>query len=226
VFFGDSITAGQYVSPEHHWTTLVRERLPDSGLNDVDYTVSAVSGETTRQALERFPNDVQSVRPHVITIQYGLNDCNRWQTDEGLPRISEMAFEANLLDMIARARRFGATEVILLTTHPTLRTNVFDDRISYEDCRHRYNEIVRGVARDAGAQLLDIEAEFARFHDRLAELLLEPPDVLHLSAAGHAVYADLLEPVLRDALLDAQQEKDGTSPVGAGTAERRGANPG
>lgn len=225
VYFGDSITAGQYVPPSRRWTTLLRERLSASGLSDVIYTISAVSGETTRQGLERFPSQVQSVRPHVLTIQFGLNDCNRWQTDEGLPRVSEPAFEANLLEMIQRARRFGTSQVILLTNHPTLRTTVFEDGATYEDARRRYNEIVRRVARDAEVQLHDIEAAFAPIEDRLAELLMEPPDVLHLSAAGHAVYADLLEPVLREALLAARRMAgEEPSPVGVATAEERDAN--
>lgn len=217
VFFGDSITAGQYVSPSLHWTTLLRERLSDLELAHVFFSVGAVSGETTRQGLERFPTEVQSVRPHVLTIQFGLNDCNRWQTDEGLPRVSELAFEANLLEMIGRARRFGATQIILLTNHPTLRTTTFEDGATYEDCRRGYNEIVRRVADDAHVLLYDIEAGFAPFQPRLAELLLEPPDVLHLSAAGHVVYADLLEPVLRGSLLAAGRMA-GEQPLPAGVA--------
>lgn len=225
VFFGDSITAGQYVSPSHHWTTLLRERLTDSGLTDVRYSVGAVAGETTRQGLERFPSQVQSVRPHVLTIQFGLNDCNRWQTDEGLPRVSELAFEANLLEMIDRARRFGTQRVILLTNHPTLRPTIFEDGATYEDCRRRYNEIVRRVASDADVQLYDIEAAFAPFEPRLAELLMEPPDVLHLSAAGHAVYADLLAPILHGALLATRREAgEQPLPAGVATAEERDAN--
>lgn len=217
MFFGDSITAGQYVSPTRHWTALLRKRLSDLGLPRVVFSVAAVSGETTRQGLERFPAEVQAVRPHVMTIQFGLNDCNRWQTDEGLPRVSELAFEANLLEMIGRARRFGTTQVILCTTHPTLRTTTFEDGATYEDCRRRYNEIVRRVAEDARVLLFDIEAGFGSFEPRLGELLLEPPDVLHLSVAGHVVYADLLEPVLRGALLAARRMA-GEQPVPAGVA--------
>jgi lysophospholipase L1-like esterase len=225
VFFGDSITAGQYVSPGHHWTTLLRARLGDLEMTPVRYSVAAVSGDTTRQGLERFPAEVQSVRPHVMTIQFGLNDCNRWQTDEGLPRVSELAFEANLLEMIGRARRFGTTQVILCTTHPTLRTTTFEDGATYEDCRRRYNEIVRRVAHDADVLLYDIEASFAPLEPRLAELLMEPPDVLHLSAAGHAVYADLLEPVLRGALLAARQiAREQPLPAGVANSVEREAS--
>jgi lysophospholipase L1-like esterase len=205
VFFGDSITAGQYVSPSQHWTTILAERLSDLESTRILYTVGAVSGDTTRHGLERFPTQVQSVRPHVVTIQFGLNDCNRWQTDEGLPRVSELAFEANLLEMIGRARRFGTTQVILCTNHPTLRTTTFEDGATYEDCRRRYNVIVRRVADDADVLLHDVEAGFAPLEPRLAELLMRPPDVLHLSPAGHVVYADLLEPVLRRALLAARR---------------------
>jgi lysophospholipase L1-like esterase len=205
VFFGDSITAGQYVPLTLRWTTLLSERLTDGKLADVQYSVGAVSGDTTRQGLERFPSQVQSVRPHVVTIQFGLNDCNRWQTDGGLPRVSELAFEANLHEMISRARRFGATQVILLTNHPTLRPTVFEDGATYEDCRRRYNAITRDVAHDADVRLLDVEAGFAPYQTHLAGLLLGPPDVLHLSAAGHATYANLLEPTLRSALLAARQ---------------------
>jgi lysophospholipase L1-like esterase len=217
VFFGDSITAGQYVSPSQHWTTLLRERLSDLESTHVLYFVGAKSGDTTRHGLERFPTEVQSVRPHVMTIQFGLNDCNRWQTDEGLPRVSELAFEANLHEMIGRARRFGTTQVILCTNHPTLRTTTFEDGATYEDCRRRYNEIVRRVAHDADVLLHDVEAGFAPLEPRLAELLMEPPDVLHLSPAGHAVYADLLEPVLRGALLAARRMA-AEQPLPAGVA--------
>lgn len=208
VYFGDSITAGQYVPLPLRWTTILSERLTDRRLTDVHYSVGAVSGETTRQGLERFPAQVQSLRPHVVTIQFGLNDCNRWQTDGGLPRVSEPAFQANLHEMISRARRFGATQVILLTNHPTLRPTVFEDETTYEDCRRRYNEIIRDVAHEADVRLLDVEAGFAPYQGRLADLLLGPPDVLHLSAAGHATYANLLEPTLRSALLAARRIAD------------------
>jgi lysophospholipase L1-like esterase len=205
VFFGDSITAGQYVSPEHHWTTLLRRRLnnePEIGA--VQFSVGAVSGDTSRGALERFPHDVQNFHPHVVTIQFGLNDCNRWQTDRGLPRVSRRAFEANLQEMVDRARRFGARKVILSTNHPTLRTTVFDDGVTYQESCFRYNEIIRAVADGSGSDLHDVEKGFAPHQDSLADLLLPDPDVLHLSIEGHRTYADLLESPLRGWLGEAR----------------------
>jgi lysophospholipase L1-like esterase len=224
VFFGDSITAGQYVEPEFQWTTILRERVERSGLREVDFSVGAVSGDTTRQGLERLPTQVQELRPQVVSVQFGLNDCNQWQTDEGLPRVSERAFEANLMEMGERARHFGTTQLLLLTTHPTLRATVFDDGSTYEQGRRRYNDIVRVVAARLGARLVDIEEAFDRMPHRLADLLLDPPDVLHLSHEGHIAYADVLEPVLLDALRTAAGQPGGTrNAVVEGAASRGGA---
>ena len=216
MFFGDSITAGQYVSPEHHWTTLLRRRLAnDPEFGPVQFSVGAVSGDTSRGALERFPHDVQSMHPHVVLIQFGLNDCNRWQTDRGLPRVSEHAFEANLLEMVERARRFGATKVVLSTNHPTLRSTVFDDGTTYQECCVRYNEIIRSTSERAVTDLHDVEKGFAPHEASLEELLLPTPDVLHLSIAGHRVYAELLDSPLRGWLGEARaafdHEREATS---------------
>jgi lysophospholipase L1-like esterase len=124
---GDSITFGQYVDPQLRWTTLVTERLQQVYLEtpvQIYALNRGVSGETTRQGLERFPTDVQQIGPDVMTLQFGLNDCNCWLTDGGLPRVSAAAFRANLLEMITRARRFGTRQIILANNHRTLRTKV------------------------------------------------------------------------------------------------------
>ena len=78
-FMGNSITAGQYVDPDLRWTALVSNALLSEYLaTSVNFHVlnRGVSGETTRQGLERFPADVQQHRPDIITLQFGLNDCN------------------------------------------------------------------------------------------------------------------------------------------------------
>ena len=127
VFMGDLITAGQYVDPSLRWTSLVDDDIVRKYLpTPINFHIlnRGVSGETTRQGLERFPNDLQQHRPDIVTIQFGLNDCNCWVSDGGLPRVSEAAYRANLIEMIERARRFGARRVIMSTNHPTLRHKV------------------------------------------------------------------------------------------------------
>jgi lysophospholipase L1-like esterase len=200
---GDSITAGQYVDPERRWTSLVGDALLRRYLHtpiNLHFINRGVSGETTRQGLERFPADVQQHRPEIVTLQFGLNDCNCWVTDAGLPRVSEAAYRANLIEMIKRAQRFGAHQIILSTNHPTLRHKILMSGDSLETRRRRYNDHVREVASLAGVELCDIEAGFAHLDGReLAAMVLPYPDQLHLSGEGHRLYASCIQPFVERA---------------------------
>jgi hypothetical protein len=135
-----------------------------------------------------------------MTLQFGLNDCNCWVTDAGLPRVSEAAYRANLIEMIERARRFGARHIILSTNHPTLRHKVLLSGDSLDTRRRRYNDHMREVAVLTGVGLCDIEAGFAHL-DRgaLAAMLLPYPDQLHLSSEGHRLYASVIGPLVERA---------------------------
>jgi lysophospholipase L1-like esterase len=206
VHMGDSITAGQYVDPRLRWTSLLMDRLERERVDDgvrVESVNRGVSGETTRQGLERFPADVQRERPDIVTLQFGLNDCNCWQTDLGLPRVSPAAFHANLVEMIARARRFGAAHVILANNHPTLRATTMPGGERYEDANARYSAIVQEVARETGVTFCDIRLGFERYSPAELETLLLPyPDQLHLSVEGNRVYADAIWPLVHGAVCE------------------------
>jgi len=202
VFFGDSITEGQYVHHSLRWTEMTANRLRAEFASRLDPArmfsyVHGISGETTRQALERFPRQVQQLGPDVLTIQFGLNDCNCWDSDRGVPRVSEAAYRANLVEMIDRARRFDARQIVLSTNHPTLRHRPMVSGETLEQRRKKYNDIVRDVARETKVTLCDIDSAFAfASQEQLADLLLPEPDVLHLSPAGHQIYSDAITPAL------------------------------
>lgn len=213
VFMGDSITEGQYVHHSVRWTELasasLRRRFEQAGNHLHFFFNRGVSGETTRQALERFPRDVQIVRPDIMTLQFGLNDCNCWDSDMGLPRVSEAAYRANLIEMIQRARHFGAGHIIFSTNHPTLRHKTLVCGESLETRRERYNDIVREVAAATCVTLCDIEKAFpSSMGDELRELLLPEPDILHLSEAGHRLYAETILPYLEAALEDVKRKTE------------------
>jgi lysophospholipase L1-like esterase len=183
------------------------ENMQPSLAREVLVVNASVNGSTTRQALERMPYEVQSHGVDVLVVQFGMNDCNYWLTDRGLPRVSPAGFAANLAEIIDRAVHSGARRVFLNTNHPTTRTA---DRFpntskTYEESNREYNAIIRRVAAENGAdlvQLNDVERAFNAHLDggtcRLGELLLE--DGLHLTARGHEIYFDLIALALETAL--------------------------
>lgn len=205
VFFGDSICFGQLVSPHLGWVTRISAELATlrgGEARAVRVTNTSINGNTTRMALERMPFDVQSHGVDLCIVQFGLNDCNHWQTDFGLPRVSPAAFTANLAEVVERARRSGARRIVLHTNHPTTRTRdeLLGTGRTYQQWNEVYNELIRAVAQDSGGDVVlnDIaeawDSRIAAGQFELAKLLLD--DGLHLSEAGHGLYFDLVGPVV------------------------------
>ena len=170
VALGDSITSGQYLPPEQAWpqqlSRITGRRVMNAG----------VANETTRQGLERFPRHVQSVRPEALVIQFGLNDCNRWKSDRGLPRVSRSAYAANLREMVTRAFAFDIATVVICGLTPTQKSE------QHSLDAGQYNRIAREVASSMSVEFC--ASPFGPF--RSTHLI----DDLHLSEEGHRIYAE------------------------------------
>lgn len=204
-FFGDSICFGQFVSPNRIWVNQVASRL-ESVHHGLVVQNPSTNGRTTRQALEDMPYQVQSHSPDVVYVQFGMNDCNHWASDNGVTRVSIKSFGANLSEIILRARLSGAGQVYVGTNHPTPRLKPYDNvpgvSISYQDSNQQFNATIRSVAKELGVSLIDNEAHWVGLNyntpEALTDLLL--PDGIHLSEAGHVVYAEFVGSQLESTL--------------------------
>lgn len=165
---GDSITFGQHLPIG---TPAWPERIGAFG--------RGVCGETTRQALERFPRDVQEHPADVVVMQWGHNDANRWETDNGLPRVSPEAYRANLVEMVKRCRAVGARPVFCTIT-PTNKGE------EYERDVLDYDLGLRWVARVWSVSMAEVRDAF--LCRDLDELLMR--DGIHLSDEGHDLYGE------------------------------------
>lgn len=200
-FFGDSISFGQGISVDLTWVNRIAQELHQQyGRDKITVINTSINGNTTRMALERMPYDIQSHDVDVLLVGFGMNDCNYWVTDKGVPRVSPNAFRANLEEIVNRAFHFGAKKVVLRTNHPSPRTDYMTNTdITYGESNHFYNEIIREVAKgDSRITFVDVEQEFDRYikehHVRLEELTL--PDGVYLSLLGHDVYFECMYPVI------------------------------
>lgn len=193
-FFGDSICFGQGVSIHKTWVSRISQKLDEMFPNNVIAQNPSINGNTTRMALERMPFDVQSHSPDIVFVQFGLNDGNYWETDNGMPRVSLNSFKANLNEIIDRCYASGAKGVMLGTNHPTTRTvnNFPYTNFTFENSNQKYNQAIREVSNSrSDILLLDAEEAFKKILSannsmQLRDLLLT--DQLHLSESGHEVY--------------------------------------
>ena len=158
IFFGDSISFGELVNPHRNWVTKLSIMIEEQYGTDYLVINCSINGTTSRQALERMPFDVQRYGVDLLCIQFGMNDCNYWQTDEGLPRVSPGAYRSNLKEMVSRALHFGAQKILLPTSHPVPHVEPYGFKnLSYETSRRDYSAIVREVTEETGAFWLTLK---------------------------------------------------------------------
>ena len=205
--FGDSICNGYGVSLCDIWSVKLSKHLQLTYNNKVRLMNSSVDGRTTRQALLDMPYHIQSHPPDVLIVQFGMNDCNYWVTDKGIPRVSPASFKANLQEIVNRAYAFNVTSVILNTNHPTCLSDKINSGTSwmnrvddnYQESNERYNMAIRQVANlDNYIILNDIEKMFLKCSRKGSELVL--PDKLHPSIYGHDLYFDTTQQKLEEVI--------------------------
>ena len=180
LFIGDSITNGEFISPAYRFTTLIGKSLIKDPDRDLNLSALCENGWTTRLALSHEGwSTAMRFCPEIAIIQFGLNDCNRWETDKNVQRVNIFSFKHNLIEMIQRLRSAGCEKIFLLNIH---RCNKCED---YAQDAFAYSCEVEGVARQEKVDLIDVRSEI----DREAHLL---PGGIHLNRQGHIKYADIV----------------------------------
>jgi lysophospholipase L1-like esterase len=182
VCHGHSVPAGYFRTPEVRsldaYPHLLRKDLaaafPSAVVNVI---VTAIGGENSESGAERFERDVLSLRPSVVTIDYGLNDRRL-----GVERAGK-AWER----MIGMAKGAGA-KVILLTPTGDLTAKMADPA----DPLNRHAELIRELARRHQVGLVDSLAAFKRYVDGGRDLEDLMSQRNHPNAKGHALVAEAL----------------------------------
>ena len=194
LFFGDSIFVGQGHSIYNEWLTRLAKDIEDS---NEKYLVinSSVNGRTSRQALEDMPYATNNLNIDSIIIQFGLNDCNHWVTDHGLPRVSPEAFQANILEIVSRAKAMGVKKIIVNNNHPTNVGLLRNLNIDYDDWSRKYNQLIREIFQNSKDDIHfnDIEKKINKSMVKnnylIKDFLMD--DGLHLSTTGHDLYYEI-----------------------------------
>lgn len=199
-FFGDSICVGQHTSTHKTWVQTVARKLEED-FGDVVVINASVNGNTTRMALERMYFDVLSHKPDIVYIQFGLNDCNVWATDQGCERVSQAAYLANLLEMKEKALAAGVKKILMNTNHPTpLKEKMLPHRAhAYEASNEAYyRALKRFLENIEGVTPLDVRAHMEERGLTPESYVLE--DGIHLNDHGHGIYADYIYPYIQNAV--------------------------
>lgn len=203
-FFGDSICVGQFVSVHETWTVEISREIASQVSNLVTTQISAINGETSRDALGRLSYSIINHRPDIVWVQFGLNDANFWESDHGLARTSPQSFTANLREIISKILLGGSHRVFVATNHLVAKIPVHLHGEQYINNAKLYNHLVRNVVAtyvaDTRVRLVDIELLFEKHDLDAREILLD--DGVHLNRLGHQLYFEQVFPIIKSSVLD------------------------
>jgi len=203
LLLGDSITRGARVGvvPSETFGARLQASLDAAGLRVQVHNVG-IGSERTDLALERIERDVLSQRPAVVAVMYGTNDS--W-VDKGrdASRLTEAQYEANLRQLVSRMMQRGI-KVVLMTPpcfgEENPRNGLGEDP---NLLLRRYAALTRKVSVETHVPLVDHFSEWEGRQTRGERLQSLTTDGCHPNARGHALLADALLPIVREALQNA-----------------------
>lgn len=148
VVFGASNT--ERYMPCLHWSDVLEVALRYRFGRKFQMVNSGISGNNTREALDRFDQDVAFFKPACVVITFGGNDCNpnppKWVGFE--------QFEKNMVTIVRKVRDLGAIPV--LQTYYAVDHSEMDPRRA--DAFDENMLIIKKVARDENVHLVNQNA--------------------------------------------------------------------
>lgn len=182
VAHGHSVPAGYFKTPEirtfDSYPSLLHQRLATLFPTAViEMVVTAIGGEASTSGVHRFEQDVLSLKPDIVLIDYALNDRG----------IGLKTSRENLEKMISLCTE-RKIKVILLTPTP----DQTEDILQADTPLNSFQKMIRELAIQHNVAMVD---SYEAFRQRVASgtpLLQLMSQVNHPNRQGHELVADLL----------------------------------
>jgi lysophospholipase L1-like esterase len=177
--FGDSITVGEGSSDNAGYRDRLESKLRQH-LGKATVANQGISGSRSNAGAQRIHQSLAAERPAYTLIHYGTNDWNQSECKNAFP-----CFTIDSLRTMVGAVRGAQSLPVLATILPCNLGG--DDRCppSRQEWIHKMDELIRPMAREEGAVLVDLEAAFLAEPD-LSALFV---DHIHPNDAGYEIMA-------------------------------------
>lgn len=175
--FGSSNTARRI--PGMHWFDCVDLALSQTVGRQHRCINTGIGGHSAQQLLERYEQDAAFYKPHAVFITIGGNDAVIAKN------FSAQVFRDNLVELHRKFTELN-TAVIFQTYYAP---NVFQDGMTpYLTKFYEFMDIVREVASETGAELIDHLARWEPFRKKHPAMFIQLMlDVMHVNEQGNLI---------------------------------------
>lgn len=179
IFIGDSITEGWAGEPgKDVWQKFYGER---KAMN------AGIGGDRTQHVLWRLDNgNIDGIKPKLAVVMIGTNNSGSDSPDD---------IAAGITAIVEKLRaKLPATKILLLGIFPRGENN--DD--ANRQVNVATNKIIKGLGDGKSIFYLDISDKFLDGEGTLPREIM--PDLLHLSKQGYEIWAESIEPKMKELL--------------------------
>ena len=198
LFFGDSITYGEYDGIFGGWVDILKryalQQFHEGNGDELILFNLGIGGETTEGLLKRLPHELaarNSADGNIIFLSYGANDL---AAKDGIQIVDPQKFKNNMSTAIAHAKEFS-NEIYLVSILPFSQKV---DGVVVSSGKKRingdvivYNQILKDLAAEHSLGYIDFYAAF--LEDK--EILLSA-DGVHPNEKGYGIMAETAIPII------------------------------
>ncbi|WP_294296162.1 GDSL-type esterase/lipase family protein [uncultured Chryseobacterium sp.] len=197
LFFGDSITYGEYDGVFGGWVDILKRyalQKYNEGSNELILFNLGIGGETTEGLARRISYEMEarnSAGGNMVFIGYGANDL---AMKEGVQAVEPERFKANILTAVQKAQQYS--EAIYLISILPISEKIDGIQTASGKLRStseilKYNQLIKEIADENALYHLDFYSGFVA--DK--EVLLSK-DGVHPNEKGYGMMAEMVIPII------------------------------
>ncbi|WP_278352262.1 SGNH/GDSL hydrolase family protein [Chryseobacterium gleum] len=198
LFFGDSITYGEYDGVFGGWVDILKryalQKFHEGNGDELILFNLGIGGETTEGLLKRIPHELEarnSADGNIIFLSYGANDL---AIKDGKQVVEPEKFKNNITTAVNHARQFS-NEIYLVSILPfSERVDgvvVSSGKLRTNEEVIVYNQILKDLAIEHSLGYIDFYSAF--LEDK--EILLSA-DGVHPNEKGYGMMAEVAIPII------------------------------
>ncbi|ANF53209.1 peptidase [Chryseobacterium glaciei] len=198
LFFGDSITYGEYDGVFGGWVDILKryalQRYNEGKANELILFNLGIGGETTEGLVKRIPHELSarnSAEGNIVFIGYGANDL---AIKNGTQMVNPENFKTNILTAINEAKQYSQ-DIYLVSILPFSEkvdgVVVASGKLRTNDEVIIYNQILKDIAIENSLIYIDFYSAFLQ--DK--EVLLST-DGVHPNEKGYGMMAEIAIPII------------------------------